>query len=164
MLYEGNFERQDEINNRSVEFQKPNRPLQPYFSPRPVRTRNTILPIADTYPASSVPVQQYLDYSVEKDFNPGDGKSPQNGYLADVESDLHNQFFAIQRSGIQNYYIPSSQSDLYKRGEVVGRTEEQTHPLLFLKTPLSGSFVPDVVYDRKIGTDVFHNHTRFQLR
>ena len=164
MLFEGNYERQDEINNRTVEFQKPNRPLQPYFSPRPVRTRNTILPLVDTYPVSTIPIQQYMNYSVEKDFNAGNGKSPGNGYLAEIESELHNQYFAIQKSGIQNYFIPSSQSDLYKRREAIGRTEEQSHPLLFLKTPLLTSAVPDVILEKKIGKDMFHNHTRFQLR
>lgn len=164
MLYEGNHERQDEINSRSVEFQKPNRPLQPYFSPRPVRTRNTILPLVDTYPMSTVPIQQYMNYSVEQDFYSGDAKPPGNGYLAEVESELHNQYFAIQRSGIQNYYVPSSQSDLYKRREVVGRAEDQSHPLLFSKTPLMGSVVPAVLEEKKIGGDMFHNHTRFQLR
>lgn len=165
MLYIGNSERQDEINNRTVEFQKPNRPLQPYYSPRPVITRNTtVFPTVDSYPISKVPIQQYINYSVEKDFNAGNGKSPGNGYLVEVESDLHNQYFAIQRSGIQNYYIPSSNSELYKRGEVIGRIEEQTHPLLFIKTPLQSSSVPDVFQEKKIGADVFHNHTRFQLR
>lgn len=164
MLYEGNYERQDEINNRSVEFQKPNRPLQPYFSSRPVRTRNTILPLVDTYPLSTVPIQQYMNYSVEKDFHSGNGKSPENGYLVEIESELHNQYFAIQNSGIQNYYIPSSQSDLYKKKEVIGRTEEQTHPLLFLKTPLLSSTVPEIFQEKKIGNDLFNNHTRFQLR
>lgn len=164
MLYEGNYERQDEINNRIVEFQKPNRPLQPLFSPRPVRTRNTILPVVDCTPVSTVPVQQYMNYSVEKDFNAGNGRSPINGYLAEVESELRNQYFAIQRSGVQNHFIPSSNSDLYKKRQVIGRVEEQTHPLLFLKTPILGSQLPSFIEEKNIGKNTFHNHTRVQLR
>lgn len=164
MLYYGNRERQDEINSRAVEFQKPNRPLQAYFSPRPVRTRNTVLPIVDTFPTSSVPIQQYMNYSVSEGFYSGNKMAPGNGFSVDTESELFNKFFALQRSGIQNEYIPSSQSDLYKRSGAVGRQEAQTHPTLFQKTPLMGTPLPAILEEKKVGRSFFNNHTRFQLR
>ena len=54
-------------------------------------------------------------YNPAKTFNPGNDMGPWSGYATgvNVESDLRNQFFAIQKCP-QSYYVPSSNSDLYE--------------------------------------------------
>lgn len=165
MLYYGNHTRQNEINHRTVDFQLSNRILEPNFDPRPVQTRHVLYPMVDERKPTTIPIHNQLDFNIENDFHAGNAKAPINGYKPDAESCLQNRFFALQRSGIHNYYIPSSQSDLYRERPAIGRQEQQTHPLL------KKSFVPEIqtekpsfLQENNIGNNLFHNHTRTQLR
>ena len=71
----------------------------PSFSPRPVPTKYTVMPVLDSTPSSKVPLTYNL---VAPD--------------VDLESYLKNITFALQRDS-RAVYIPSSSSDLYKRAE-----------------------------------------------
>ena len=74
----------------------------------------------------------------------------------DVESSLHNQFFALQKCE-QAEYVPSSMSDMYQV-HIDARPEiNQPFPGLFQRTELSTQGYTGVA-----GKNVFDNHTRQQ--
>ena len=78
-----------------------------------------------------------------------------------VESQLRNQYFALQSGANQGTYIPSSQSDLYNVS-VPSSSNPVTQPFpdLFTRPIYQNTriVVPGV------GDDQFFNNTRTQLR
>jgi len=68
-----------------------------------------------------------------------------------VESQLRNQFFALQRCE-QSEFVPSSDSDLYKT-TVNFKPVKQTHPLLFDK-PEFAPFNPNTLNCKE---NIFYN-------
>lgn len=88
----------------------------PSFSPRPVPTKYTVMPVLDTTPSSKVPLTYNL---VAPD--------------VDLESSLKNITFALQKDS-RAAYIPSSSSDLYNQETLKSSTTDlgpQPHPHLF---------------------------------
>jgi hypothetical protein len=111
-----------------------------------------------------VGLQSFPDYSVEQ-FAPIQSRGPVDGYLSHVndESDLRNQFFALQ-SAPQATYIPSSKSDLYQvRMPDPSHTEQQPYPKLF-DTYQMNVLAPIRNANPAIGFQTFNNHTRIQCR
>jgi hypothetical protein len=109
----------------------------PCFSPRPVPTKYTVLPVLDTTPASKVP----LTYNVA-------------AADVDVESSLKNITFALQRDS-RAVYIPASSSDLYNRQPLKSSNAgPQPHPLLFASV-VSQHRIPHDFPDK--ATAVFNN-------
>jgi len=163
----GQYARTEDINDRIYQRMFPDIDLKPNFDPRPVSTKYSHLPIVDSYARTTVPLKPYLDYHPEVMFNPGNAKAPVSGILnkIDLESDLRNQRYLLEKYDLGNKYIPSLDSDMYK---VTVKSSDNgaalnAHPLLF--TPfLVGN--PDTASDipKNIGIDQFHNHTRTQLR
>lgn len=117
----------ERIRNRNI----PSAVLEPLFSPRPVTTKYTILPILDERKKPSIELNTYPIYTPEQIFNPGNTLSPWSGYASaiNVESSLRNQFFARQRCD-RSVYIPSSNSELFNV-RIDSTIVEQRHPLLF---------------------------------
>jgi hypothetical protein len=105
----------DETNSRIYDRNIPSQVMQPYFTPRSVSTKYSILPIVDPRKENSVKLMQYPSYNSESIFNPGNTKSPWSGFSSNInlESELRNQIFAIQKCS-QAVYVPSSDSDLYQ--------------------------------------------------
>jgi hypothetical protein len=165
ILY-GQFERVDELNDRILGRFYPDMPLQPNLNVRPVPTKYSHFPVIDRIPFAKVPIVEAPYYSMETNFTPSNSRGPVDGYFSNVnvESNLRNQYFAIQRGAPQNEYIPSSQSDLYNVTlSDPSRSETQPYPGLF------NNYRPDPVMkvsplDSKIGADRFFNNTRVQLR
>ena len=94
-------------------------------------------------------------------FSDATKKPPYRGYSSRVndESELRNQFFALQRSE-KGTYIPASNSDLYSV-DILSRnlTDEELkhqHHNLFKEEEFS-SFNPSAPYDNK---KFFNNDTR----
>lgn len=115
MMDETCSQKTNTINQRMSQRNIPSSHLQPYFSSHPVLTRYTVLPIVDARKSIHVPVIQQPTYSPQQTFNPGTAVAPWSGFAANVnvESDLRNQIFALQKNS-QSVYVPSSKSDLYK--------------------------------------------------
>jgi hypothetical protein len=160
ILY-GQNERVDELNERLFQRVIPTNELQPNFDPRPVSTKYSLFPILDPRSPTTYPINRVGDYNTETSFAPMTNRGPVNGFLSnvDIESKLRSQFFALQRGVGQNTYIPSSQSDLYNIGQIVGRQEAQ--PFDFRKDEY---FSPNIIHLNGIGTATFANHTREQMR
>ena len=160
----GQYNRVDELNQRTVERQFADKPLKPCFDMRPVPTKYSTFPLIDRKKPAKEPHINYLDHSLDSNFCPNISKGPADGFLKNVgiETVLRNQYFALQKGADQAVYVPSSTSDLY-RFTAVGRQEEQPYPTISTQYKFEGRVHPNLV-SGKIGQDTFFNNTRTQLR
>ena len=164
VLY-GQNERVDQLNSRILDRVRPDSILAPNFDVRPVPTKYSRFPVIDRFTMPKVGIRPEADYSVDR-FAPTQSRGPVSGFFTHVddESGLRNQFFAIQ-SAPQAAYIPDSKSDLYQVGMApnVSRQEQQPYPGLFDQYQMN-VLAPVRNADPKIGSQVFMNNTRVQLR
>lgn len=152
--------RNESYNDRIYSRNIPSGNLEARFSSVPVSTKYSMMPIFDQYKQANVPIVTRGFYNVGRTFNPGNAEGPWSGFASnvDVETVLRNQTFGLQNCE-QSVYVPSSNSDLYQV-EVVGRQEIQTHPALFYQQQFE-PFNPNTL---NLGTDIFNNATRQQLK
>jgi len=165
-LYQGQFSRTDELNCRILERNEPQSALPPNFSPRPVLSKYARFPMLDARMPSSVPITSNFNYSAASNFTPPIMKTgPVSGFInnVNVESELRNQNYALQRGAGQNVYIPSSESDLYKV-TVSSKPSIQPYPGLFEQPNFNQSPHPNVCDSDHVGNEMFRNNTRTQLR
>jgi hypothetical protein len=152
--------RNETYNDRIYSRNIPSGNMEAKFSPVPVSTKYSIMPVFDQYKQANIPIVTRGFYNVGKTFSPGNAEGPWSGFASnvDVETILRNQQFGLQYCE-QSVYVPSSNSDLY-RVEVVGRQEVQNHPALFNQEQFA-PFNPNTL---NLGTDIFNNSTRQQLK
>jgi hypothetical protein len=160
---ETSSQRQKTINNRIYSRNIPSQPLQPYLDTRPVLTKYSVLPIVDSRQQISTQLIQTSTYNPSQVFNPGNDSGPWVGYASNVntESDLRNQFYALQKCS-QSVYIPDSSSSLY---DVKWKNESQISqpfPTLFRDDKFA-PFNPNPE-PNKIGYALFNNATRQQVK
>jgi hypothetical protein len=151
----------NQTNTRIYDRNIPSQLLQPYLDVRPVMTKYSYLPIVDPRKQVNTRFEQLPTYNSTAIFNPGNTKSPWSGFASgvNVESDLRNQVFALQKCS-QATYVPSSKSDLYQIH--LNPVVQQAHSLLFQKDHFE-TFNPNP--DSKVvGTGIFHNSTRCQVK
>jgi hypothetical protein len=164
ILY-GQNERVDELNTRILDRVRPDAILAPNFDVRPVPTKYSRFPVIDRLTMPNVGIRAEPDYSVDR-FAPTQSRGPVSGFFTHVddESGLRNQFFAIQ-SAPQAAYIPDSKSDLYQVAMApnMSRQEQQPYPKLFDQYQMN-VLAPTRNADPKIGSQMFGNNTRVQLR
>ena len=143
-LIVGQHERLDEINDRIKSRQFSDYPLEPNFSPRPVSTKYSLMPIMakNSNPLPKVPILPQFEHIVQMNFNPATRNAPFKGYARNVDTEtvLRNQTMAAQNSS-QSVYVPSSDSDLYKVS-VVSRPVDQPYSHLFDKPSFGRSEEP----------------------
>jgi hypothetical protein len=169
-VYICNTERTQELSDRMFSRNVPSNILQPQFSMRPVSTKYALMPIIDQRQNASVPLTKIPAYNTNNQFNPGNAQAPWSGYATNinVESELKNQLYALQRAE-QSNYVPSSQSDLYNETIQAKNTFDDstenpnhiisdTHTLLF-KEQHFNNFNPNTC---NLGSKLFQNHTRQQ--
>lgn len=153
----------NQTNERVYDRNLPSSTLQPYFSLRPTQTKFTKLMTTTNPPSSNVPLNYIPQYSPHSTFYPANANAPWSGFAGniDVESDMRNQFFALQ-SCPQASYVPSSSSDLYTLRSFAHepKPDVQTHPLLF-KEERFDMFNPNMTNSSK---GVFNNHTRQDIK
>jgi hypothetical protein len=161
-VYYGQNERVDELNNRIYDRNRADGNLEPNFDPRPVPTKYALFPIIDRRAATNERIYKTPNYSVEHQFNPGTS-GPVSGFLSKVntESELRNQYFALQRGAGQDVFIPKSNSDLYVAPTFTSIGPSQPFPELFSVLDYKNMNAP---LPQSIGHDRFNNHTRTQLR
>lgn len=166
-VFYGQNERVDELNDRIFDRFYPDHTLPPNFETRPVPTKYALFPMLDQKMPTKVPIESSYDYSMETNFTPPVMScGPINAFVnnINIESSLRNQFFALQKGADQREYIPSTDSDLYKV-TVVSKPSEQPYPLLFTNgIQLDKSLHPNVKNNPNVGSDLFNNYTRTQLR
>ena len=170
MLYYGQEERVEELNRRIEERNQPDAPLEPCFDMRPTPTKYSRFPIVNLRndpQQIETPIYMLPPYTPTLFFTPPVGnQGPLSGFKIDSESRLQNRFFALQKNGagMQNQYIPSSQSDLYKV-DVPLSPSDQPFPGLFKSYPKRvTSEIPDFVGYLQMSNKTFNNATRTQLR
>jgi hypothetical protein len=166
-LITGQEERVEELNLRIMERFFPDIEFRPNFSPRPVMTKYTLLPVIDHREKASVPIQPYLDYFPEVMFHPGNDRAPISGYMnrVDVDIDLRCQTRPlVSCDNISKQYIPSLGSDMYSVKVNSNQFPEikQTHPLLFTPFHLKSSNTN--LEGKAVGNALFNNHTRTQVK
>jgi len=155
---------QEEENKKLYSRNIPSAPLQPYINVRPVMTKYSYLPIVDPRRDLSVSLQQMPTYKTTQVFNPGNDEGPWSGFASNVnvESELRNQIYALQKCS-QSVYVPQSNSDLFDYSFKPEHSQtDQTHPLLFEAAKFD-NFNPNP--DSKVlGSNLFLNNTRVQVR
>lgn len=157
-------ERTDQLNQRIEQRFHSDQPLQPLYNPRPSMTKYSVFPTVDLRTPPKIQLNSYLDYSTSSAFAPMQSNAPVDGYFRNVqvEMDLRNQYFALS-SANQTYFVPSSNSDLYRNRSVSGPLNDvQPYPRLFETFAFDSSPHPNL--DSHIGNLTFFNDTRFQLR
>ena len=132
-------DRSQELNQRIYSRNIPSAEPPVHFSPRPVPTKYTTMPILDHRIKPKVMI--HSTSFTTKDFLPGTN-APGYSNFVDTESSLKNITYALQSSS-HAVYVPSSQSDLYIH-TVPPSPVVQPHPHLFkvVETTNSGIKVP----------------------
>lgn len=154
----------DENSSRIYERNIPTINLEPYISFTPMSTKYNKIEnyhLKRETDLKNNKIETRTSYNQHRFFNPG-SKAPWKGYSEYVhdESILRNQIYAIQKCN-QSEYVPNSNSDLYNY-QLNVKQVYQTHPLLFKEEQFNDCNPnPDL---NKIGSGIFMNHTRNQLR
>ena len=158
-----NFKQNDDINNNICNRFFPSSSLNMNFSPRPVNTKYTFLPILDNRKPSNVEINNYPIFDISNTFYPGTRNPNFCGFAnnVDEESSLRNQFFALQKAD-QAQWLPNTNSDLYENPvNFVTSNKNLDNHLLFNEERFS-DFNPNL--SNTIGNEVFYNSTRVQLK
>ena len=152
----------EKTNRQLYDRNVPSQMLQPYLDFRPVMTKYSYFPIVDPRKENSVGLEQMPTYNVHNVFNPGNTQAPWSGFVSNVnvESELRNQVFALQKCN-QREYVPSSKSDLFTYNFNTQKNPT-SHELLFQNASFN-QFDPNPD-SNKIGNSLFMNSTRVQLK
>ena len=158
----GQNDRVDELNNRIFDRFHPVQGLKPNFDIRPVQTKYAHFPIVDRRSQLLVNTD-IAEYSTGQFFVPSVGRI--TGFINNVntESNLRNQFFALQHGADQGVYVPSSDSDMYKV-PVSASSNQYANPHHKLSEIPVFDNAPNPNTNPAIGKDFFMNNTRTQLR
>jgi hypothetical protein len=150
-----------ETNSRIYDRNVPSQVLQPYFTPRSVSTKYSILPIVDPRRENALQVMSYPTYNTRTIFNPGNSQSPWSGYSSNInkESELRNQIFALQKCS-QSVYVPDSTSDLYQYDFQATQNSHQPFNELFREEKFD-AFNPN---PENLSTGLFQNCTRNSIK
>jgi len=162
-----NVENVSDINNatnkRLYGRNIPSSMLQPYFTLRPSHTKYTKLMTTTPPPSNAEPLQQVPEYSPYTTFYPANKVAPWSGFASnvDVETEMRNQFYALQ-SCPQATYVPSSSSDLYTLRSFAhdSSPNPQAHSLLFQDQNFD-RFNPNIT---NTSNGIFNNHTRQDIK
>ena len=151
------------MNSRTYTRNIPSSQLQPYLDARAVSTKYALMPIVDLRTPIQTPLTQQATFNTRNTFNPGNDFGPWSGFASNVnkESDLRGQINALQECS-QAFYVPGSNSDLYKYGWQQNHSISQPFPDLF-KNEQFNSFNPNPNSDT-IGYGLFNNATRQQVK
>jgi hypothetical protein len=157
-----NLERLQEIDERVLSRFVPDRPLPPNFSPRPAMTKYALFPMLDNRMPATVAIQP--NFCSAAGSGPMMERGPVAGFQCkvDIETELRNQVYALQKNVDQTAYVPSSTSTLFQVKAVggLGTGENALHPLLFQQF----AFEPTLPVLDGVGDELLHNSTRAQLR
>jgi hypothetical protein len=149
-------------NDRIYDRTQPSAPLRPYYQPRAQQTKYTKFATHTEPVVSAVPLLIPPAYSPSKVFYPANRAAPWSGFAnnIDIESDMRNQFYGLQRCA-QATYVPDSGSDLYtlQSFTLPDRANMQKHTLLF-KKPEHALFNPNTTNTSKA---TFNNSTRHEM-
>ena len=160
----------NQINNDIYQRNFPDKPLQPLFTPTPNATRYRRFPItnnnitSDLVNSNKTKCKTFDDFSLKTNFNPGTS-APIDYFLRsiDLETSLRNQHIRKHKYN-ENCWVPDSHNQLYKNYNPgnTSMADGSIDPFLVNNQHFC-EFNPNI-NDNKIGYELFHNHTRNQLR
>lgn len=157
-----NYKNLETINKNIQMRNKTNGVMEPNIDFRPVSTKYAVFPIHSSL--DKVYNHKSVIYNSNNTFYPGDRKPHFSGFATniDVESSLHNRFFALQKDS-RSTYIPSTESSLYTNSGVSLDNEYRynNNKLLFVEEKFSDH---NPNFNNNIGSSMFNNSTRIQLK
>lgn len=118
-----------------------------YFSPRPVPTKYTMMPIVDERTQANITCKPIFDTT--KQFLPG-SNAPWSGKANTI--DIETQLYRPQ------HYYPSSQSDLYKTKAPPKTSTIQPYPHLFATVRTMDNGIKSTIPEKQF----FYNDTRIK--
>jgi hypothetical protein len=155
-VYYQHNDRVEDLNERLFNRNTSIRPVGALLDVRATPTKYVTMPIVNMRPIAKTQCPHVLPFNIQKQFFPGNTKSPWDGYNVDTETVLRNQQFALQKSE-QNIYVPSSTSDLYAK-TVPSQIYTGRYQNMFNKPDLE----PKNANPESLGLYFFNNHTREQ--
>tara|TARA_B100000902_G_scaffold399237_2_gene469187 strand:- start:718 stop:1221 length:504 start_codon:yes stop_codon:yes gene_type:complete len=158
-----NHKNQNEINKDIYERNIPSENMQFNLPQRAVSTKYSHFPILDNRRESSVILNYTRPYDNNQMFFPGNKKPHFCGFAqnVDLESNLRNQFFALQKAD-QAKYVPNSNSNMYENNINFTTTNKNLDNELLFNSEDFDNFNPNL--SNKIGSEIFLNSTRVQLK
>jgi hypothetical protein len=138
------MERVEQLNQRLSERNKTSTTPSFYFSPRPVPTKYTTMPIVDERCISSVNIDYKKPYNTKEDYLPGNS-APWSGFSDNIDAETKLRY--------EKDYIPSSKSSLYNKPIIPSTHSIQTHPELFSYATSQSN--PTTIKDKQL----FYNST-----
>ena len=109
-------DRVEELNDRIVSRSFPSCMIEPNLKTiTSVSTRCTLFPISP-HQSPNADVVTTTTYSPERCFAPNVQQPPDFATKIDIEMELRNQYFALQRGAEQRYYVPTSGSEMFFGG------------------------------------------------
>jgi hypothetical protein len=139
-----NMERVEQLNQRITERNATSTIPSFYFSPRPVPTKYTTMPIVDNIPLSKVNIEYQKPYNTTENYLPA-SSAPWSGFSANVDVETKLRY--------EKEYIPSSKSSMYVKPNIPSTHTTQPFPELFAQLVLSDK--PSTFKDKHL----FYNST-----
>jgi hypothetical protein len=148
----GQFVRVDELNNRIFGRMEGIAPVRPNLTFRSAPTRCcNIFPIVDPRKMSRV---QLIE---------GDTWISPYTKSVNIESELRNQYHALQHGADGNLYVPSSSSDLY-HVPVAESSNKISNECLYLNHQETYTTTGNRYLEQSnVGKDRFHNNTKLRV-
>lgn len=158
-----NHQNQNAINQNIYQRNIPSENMQVSLSQRSVSTKYAHFPILDSRRESNVLLNYSRPYDNNQMFFPGTRKPHFCGFAqnVDLESNLRNQFFALQKADQANY-VPNSNSNMYENHINFTTTNKNLDNELLFNNEDFDNFNPNL--SNKIGNEIFLNSTRVQLK
>ena len=155
------MDRETHANKKRFERNFPSTWLKPKFDLYPIPTKYTHMHVLDRRPEPKVEVMKTQTYNPHLVFNPGNRKAPWEYFSEniDMESNLRNQFFALQKDD-RRYYVPETNSDLYVNE--VHNTTQLNQPFQLLQQ--KEIFLDTNPNSCNLAPDMFYNHTRTNFK
>ncbi len=116
------MERVEQLNQRLTQRNATSTTPSFYFSPRPVPTKYTTMPIVDNICASNVSIDYRKPYSTTEDYLPANS-APWSGFSVNVDVETKLRY--------EKEYIPSSKSSMYVKPIIPSTHTIQPYPELF---------------------------------
>ena len=160
----GQHDRTDELNERIQSRHFPDVNLKPNLGFRSVPSKYVSQPqrselqrlsppsISKFITEDSLLDKLYLDFHTEISFFPGNNKAPFSGYKIDVDNDLSNRMIKLHKGDLGTKYIPNTKSNLFQP-----MREPENMAVM-------GSITKETMLPPIVGSQMFQNHTRSQLR
>jgi len=138
------MERVEQLNKRLTARNATSTTPSFYFSPRPVPTKYTTMPIVDNICASKVGIAYQKPYNTKEDYLPANS-APWSGFSDNIDIETRLRY--------EKEYIPSSKSTMYVKPNIPSTHNIQPYPELFA-TAVSFSKSP-ILKDKHL----FYNST-----